>query len=152
RWQLAAWTVDSTVSPVYASGPFVFVGGGLTAAGAGATKVEAGQVTAGGQLAAFDDAPKDMGATEAGYGVCAANGQLFTFGGLNASPSSGAQSATLVSPAPGLAGSSWNNEGLTMIHGRYLLGSAVQSSFIFLLGGQTDEPSAASKTTELVIW
>ena len=39
-----------------------------------------------------------------------------------------------------------------MTHGRYLMGSAVQSSFIFLLGGQTDEPSAASKTTERVIW
>lgn len=152
RWQLAAWTVDATVSSLYASGPFVFVGGGLTAAGAGATKVEAGQVTAGGQLASFDDTPKDMGATEAGYGVCAANGQLFTFGGLNANPSTGAQSATIVNPPPGLAGSSWNNEGLAMTHGRYLLGSAVQSSFIFLLGGQTDEPSAASKTTELVIW
>ncbi|HEX8113201.1 MAG TPA: hypothetical protein VF516_35970, partial [Kofleriaceae bacterium] len=113
--------------------------------------VEAGQVTAGGQLASFDDSPKDMAANQAGYGVCAANQQLFSFGGLNASPSSGALSASLVNPPPALAGSSWNNEGLTMTHGRYLPGSAVQSSFIFLLGGQTDEPSAASKTTELVI-
>lgn len=153
RWQLGAWTVDSTVSSLYAPGTsFVFAGGGITAAGAAASKVEAGQVTAGGQLASFDDSPKDMGANQAGYGVCAANGQLFSFGGLNASPSSGALSASLINPPPALAGSSWNNEGLTMTHGRYLLGSAVQSSFIFLLGGQTDEPSAASKTTELVIW
>jgi len=38
-----------------------------------------------------------------------------------------------------------------MKHSRYLLGSSVQSSFIFLLGGQT-EVDAASHTTELVIW
>jgi hypothetical protein len=153
RWQLGAWTVDSTVSSLYAAGTsFVFAGGGITAAGASAIKVEAGRVTAGGQLASFDDTPKDISADQAGYGVCAANGQLFSFGGLNGSPSSGAQSASLIGPPPALAASSWNNEGLTMTHGRYLLGSAVQSSFIFLLGGQTNEPSAASKTTELVIW
>jgi hypothetical protein len=39
-----------------------------------------------------------------------------------------------------------------MTHARYLMGSSVQSAFIFLLGGQTDEPSAASRTTEFVIW
>jgi hypothetical protein len=39
-----------------------------------------------------------------------------------------------------------------MTYGRYLLGSSVQSAFIFLVGGQTDEPSAASRTSELVVW
>jgi hypothetical protein len=53
---------------------------------------------------------------------------------------------------PTLVNSSWNDEGLALVHGRYLMGSAVQSAFIFLLGGKTDEPSNASKTTELVIW
>jgi len=38
-----------------------------------------------------------------------------------------------------------------MTEARYLLGSSVQSSFIFLVGGQT-ATDAASKTTELVIW
>ena len=69
-----------------------------------------------------------------------------------AAPAKNAKSATLLSTVPSLANNSWNDEGMMMTHGRYLLGSAVQSSFIFLLGGQTDEPSAASKTTELVIW
>ena len=67
---------------------------------------------------------------------------------------SGATPATtgVVAPAPTLANNSWNSEGLTMTQSRYLMGSSVQSAFIFLLGGQTNEPSSASKTTELVIW
>ena len=67
-------------------------------------------------------------------------------------PSSGAKAAQIVAPAPTLANNSWNSEGLTMTQSRYLMGSSVQSAFIFLLGGQTGEPSNASKTTELVIW
>jgi hypothetical protein len=162
RWQIGAWTVDQTIatSTAYTGKSFVYIGGGLTAAGASETKVEAGLVSAGGQLATttttapthLDDKPKDFGAPQAGYGVCAANNQLFTFGGENGLPMSGAKSAAFMDPPPSLTGSSWNDEGLTMTHGRYLLGSAVQSSFIFLLGGQTDEPSPASKSTELVIW
>ena len=161
RWQAGAWTVDATVSALYTPPTsYVFIGGGLTAAGGGATKVEAGLVAAGGQLQTssvtsptlLDDTPRDFAASIAGYGVCAANDQVFVFGGLNAVPSAGAESATLVSPPPAIAAGAWNNEGIGLTHGRYLLGSAVQSAFIFLLGGQTDEPSPASKSTELVIW
>ena len=155
RWQLGAFTVDSSVSTAYTT-PYVFLGGGLTAAGAAAKTVEAGLVTAGGQLTLTADT--GFSTNDAGYGVCAANDQLFAFGGLNAAPSAGAQSATLAATPPALAPGAWNNEGITLVHGRYLMGSAVQSSFIFLLGGQTaggsanNETSAASKTTELVIW
>jgi hypothetical protein len=38
-----------------------------------------------------------------------------------------------------------------MKQSRYLMGSSVQSAFIFLVGGQT-ATDAASKSTELVIW
>ena len=160
RWQLGAWTVDSTVSSAYtAPTSYVFLGGGLTAGGMQANKVEAGLVAAGGQLAnpsvmnptLLDDTPTDFSSSAAGYGVCAANDQLFSFGGLAAMPSAVAKSATLGTTPPALAAGAWNNEGLTMTHPRYLLGSTVQSAFIFLLGGQTDV-DAASKTTELVIW
>ena len=161
RWQLGAWTVDASVSSLYTPPTtYVFLGGGQTATGTAANKVEAGLVTAGGQLAntsivtptTLDDSPKDFAAAESGYGVCAANGQLFSFGGLGGMPTAGAQSAPLTSPAPSVSNNAWNSEGLMMTHGRYLLGSSVQSAFIFLLGGTTNEPSAASKTTELVIW
>jgi hypothetical protein len=38
-----------------------------------------------------------------------------------------------------------------MTQSRYLMGSAVQSAFIFIVGGQT-ATSAAATSTELVIW
>lgn len=114
---------------------------------------------AGGQLGTFDNAGvKDFTSTAAGYGVCAANQQLFFFGGLGAAPSAGARSAALFTsndPAqplapPQLAANSWNS-GILLTTPRYLLGSAVQSAFIFLIAGQTNT-SAASNSTELVIW
>ena len=160
RWQLGAWSVDRRVSPDYTGATtYVFLGSGLTAAGMNAARIEAGLVTAGGQLAntsgasptTLDNTPADSGGTVAGYGACAANDQLFTFGGNNAVPSTGATSAELVGP-PALAAGAWNAEGVMMTHARYLLGSTVQSAFIFLLGGQTNEPSVASRTTETVIW
>jgi hypothetical protein len=68
----------------------------------------------------------------------------------NGAPSSGATSATITG-APGLANNSWNSEGITLRSPRYLSGSAVQSAFIFLVGGQA-AGGAADATTELVIW
>ena len=153
RWQLGAWAATSAVSSkITAPDTFIFLGGGELANNTTTGKVEAGKITAGGDLGLLDDTPKDFSSTSAGYGVCAANGQLFVFGGAGGAVSSGAKSAAIVAPAPTLANNSWNSEGLSMTHGRYLMGSSVQSAFIFLLGGQTDEPSNASKTTELVIW
>lgn len=159
RWQLGTWTANNAVSSlIKAPDTFIYLGGGLNGNDTKNNVVEAGKIGPGGDLGALSNIPKDFAANASGYGVCAANGQLFLFGGGNGAPSTGARSAffdvadPVGNPPPGLTNNSWNNEGLTMTHGRYLLGSTVQSSFIFLLGGQTDEPSNASKTTELVIW
>jgi hypothetical protein len=152
RWQLGSWLVNNTVTSLAAADTWIYLGGGLNGSDVTTGKVEAGKVTAGGQLLSLDDTPKDFGVDSAGYGVCAANDQLFTFGGQGAAPTKGAKSAKFANPMPTLVNSSWNDEGLALVHGRYLMGSAVQSAFIFLLGGKTDEPSNASKTTELVIW
>jgi hypothetical protein len=152
RWQIGTWVVDKTVDSAYAPDTWIYLGGGRDGNNTLNGTVEAGKVGAGGDLGAFA-APKAFGVTSAGYGVCAANQQLFVFGGKAGAPSTNAKSASLVTPAPAVANNSWNDEGgFSLTHGRYLMGSAVQSSFIFLLGGQTDEPSPASKTTELVIW
>ena len=75
---------------------------------------------------------------------------LFTFGGVGAAPTNNAKSAQITTP-PTLANNSWNDEGLHMTQSRYLLGSSVQSAFIFLVGGQTGT-EAASGSTELVVW
>jgi hypothetical protein len=152
RWQLGAWVADSTVSSTVPAGStYVFLGGGLDAGGAAANAVDAGEIAAGGDLGAIAATPKDFSSNSAGYGVCAANGQLFAFGGAGGAPSSGAKSANLIAPAPTLANNSWNSEGINLVNARYLMGSAVQSAFIFLVAGQTNL-SAASTTTELVIW
>jgi hypothetical protein len=152
RWQLGAWLADSTVASVIPSpDTYIFVGGGMLANNTLTGKVEAGKVAAGGDLGAWNDTPKDFSSTSAGYGVCGANNQLFVFGGAGGSPSNGAKSASLVNPPPTLANNSWNNEGLTMTDSRYLMGSAVQSAFIFLVAGETGA-SPAGKSTELVVW
>ena len=153
RWQLGGWVADGAVSALYSAGSYVFMGGGVTAANAMATRVEAGAVTAGGQLASIDDTPRDFNAHQAGYGAVAANGQLFSFGGVGGVPSTNGKSASLIAPPPTLAAGAWNDLGtFALTHGRYLMGSTVQNAFIFLVGGQTDEPSPASTTTEVVIW
>jgi hypothetical protein len=151
RWQTNAWVADSIASTaIPAPDTWIYVGGGLTGAGS-SVKVEAGKVQAGGSLSAISDTPVDLPVPSAGYGICAANGQLFMFGGQNAAPFNGARAATIISPAPTLALGAWNSEGITMTDARYLMGSTVQSAFIFLIGGQT-AVSPASTTTELVIW
>jgi hypothetical protein len=153
RWQLAAFVVDSTVSALYNTGPYVFMGGGINGANVAAQRVEAGAVTAGGQLASIDDTPNDFNNNQAGYCAVAANNQLFALGGVGAVPSTNGKSASLISPRPSLAGNAWNDLGsFALTHARYLMGSTVQNAFIFLVGGQTDQPSPASKTTEVVIW
>lgn len=158
RWQIGTYTADSSVSAdVPVGSTYIFFAGGLTGTGGAAGTVEACLVLAGGQCAGvgvtnlLDDSPKDFTSSRAGYGVCGANDRLFAFGGAGGTPSAGAAAAQLESPAPSLANNSWNNEGLSMTHLRYLLGSAVQSAFIFLMGGETDT-EAATRSTELVIW
>jgi large repetitive protein len=151
RWLAGAWTADNVVSSLISTpDTFIYLGGGRLGDDTAANRVEAGKIVAGGDLGAFDDAPRDFSSNVAGYGVTAANGQLFVFGG-GPNPINGAKSAELVAPPPALANNSWNNEGLQMTEARFLLGSSVQSAFIFLVGGQTAN-EAATRSTELVVW
>ena len=63
-----------------------------------------------------------------------------------------ATAAELIDPVPELRQNSWNNEGLSLTTPRYRLASAVQSAFIFLIGGQTDDADSVTQSTELVVW
>ncbi len=151
RSEFGAWIVTSaTTSLVSGADTWIYAGGGRAGASLNGA-VDAAKVQVGGALGAWDTGPKDFSADSAGYGICSANNSLFVFGGANATPSGGAKAAKFAASMPTLIPSSWNNEGLTMTQSRYLLGSAVQSAFIFLLGGQTGT-EAASKTTETVVW
>lgn len=154
RWQVGAWVVDRSVSStVTASDSYIFVGPGSTASTVApanlANVVDAAKIAAGGELSAF--ATLAGPGKDAGYGVCAANGQLFRFGGSNGTPSTSISSSLLAAPEPALG--NWNNEGVGTVDPRYLMGSTVQSAFIFLVGGDSGAtPAQATKTTELVIW
>ena len=158
RWQVGAWAVDASVLAAAGANTYLYFGGGLDAAGDGANTVEVALVQAGGQLDAFADASKDFSASRAGYGTAAANGSLFVFGGVSSeggTPIGGATAAKFTD-ATTLTPNSWNNEGLSMDPARYLMGTSIESAFIFFLGGQTVTggvtPAEASETTSFVVW
>jgi hypothetical protein len=152
RWKLGAWTVDSVISSeVTAPDTFVYLGGGSLADNNGEGTVEAGLVEAGGDLGAFS-LPGSFSNARVGYGTAAAAGRLFCFGGNAPGPKNDATAALIESPAPTLAGNSWNNEGLQLTIARHLPGSSIQSAFIFLLGGETDNSGAVTTSTETVVW
>jgi hypothetical protein len=159
RWQLSAWLADATVSPdITGTTQYVYVGGGIDAAGTEVRNVDVGQVAAGGDLGTLAGAVLTTNSSAAftsgleGYGVCAAVDQLFTLGGKSAGAiSQGGTSATISATPPKLAVGAWNNEGITLASKRYLLGSTVQSAFIFLLGGDSGGGTATA-STESIIW
>lgn len=151
RWQAGAWVADNVVSSlITVPDTYIYLGGGLTSNDTAATTVDAGKIAAGGDLGVFDPVPRDFSSSNAGYGVTAANGQLFTFGG-GPNPNNGAKSSEIIDPPPTLPNNAWNSQGIQMTEARYLLGSSVQSAFIFLVGGETDT-EAATRSTELVVW
>jgi len=148
RWEMAAWTADAIVDPVLSPDTWIYVGGGRLGNGTTTNAVDAGRVTGGGELV-IDSSVRDFNNTRSGYGAAAANGQLFAFGGAGGAESSDADAA-IISGAPTLANNSWNSEGIGLTAPRYLMGTAVQSAFIFLVGGASG--TGATQSTELVIW
>ena len=131
---------------------FVYLGGGRLGNNQTDGIVEAAKVQPGGALSAFDNGPGDFSNVRVGYGTAAAAGRLFCFGGAAPGPKDNATSAAVVNPPPALAQNSWNNEGLQMTTARYLMGSSIQSAFIFLLGGETSNAGAVTASTETVVW
>ncbi len=154
RWQHGAWTVDRVTSNevVAAGDTWIYLGGGALANNTDDGTVEAALVQAGGDLGTFDQTPGDFSNVPIGYGTAAAAGRLFCFGGASPGPKSNAIAAGLETPAPTLDANAWNNEGLQMTTARYLPGSSIQSAFIFLLGGETDNTGTVTATTETVVW
>ncbi|HMA96960.1 MAG TPA: hypothetical protein VKP30_29950 [Polyangiaceae bacterium] len=152
RWHAGAWTVDHDQASLVTTGnTWIYLGGGELANGNGIGTVEAALVNAGGELSAFSDTPGDFSSERSGYGTAAAAGRLFAFGGRAPNPKSNATAAEIVAPVPALSQNAWNNEGLNMSAERYLPGTAVQSAFIFLLGGESTG-NAAINSTDLVVW
>jgi hypothetical protein len=119
-------------------------------------RVEAGKVLAGGEIDVFADIAgptdkiQDFNSTRVGYGTAGAADRLFVFGGKGSGINSNAIAAGFADPAPDLVNNSWNNEGLSMTSPRYLMGSSIQSAFIFLIAG--DNGTGVTTSTETVVW
>jgi hypothetical protein len=158
RWQHGAWAIDSVDSSFLSgSDTYVYLGAGLLADGTTQDdRVEAGKVLAGGEIDVFADIAgptdkvQDFNSTRVGYGTAGAADRLFCFGGKGSGINSNAIAAGFIDPAPNLANNSWNNEGLSMTHPRYLMGSPIQSAFIFLIAGDTG--TGVTTSTETVVW
>jgi hypothetical protein len=159
RWQLALFEVgNEDAALVTPPTRYLYAGGGLAANGQTlAPEVDVFRILDGGAL----EAPlsvDDMQPFRAGYGYAAVNNFLFAFGGTQGTPNDTASSVKICAAAvsgqcPGGPPylENWNNVSGHLTVPRYLLGSAVQSGFIYLLGGQTDT-AAATASTELTIW
>lgn len=153
RWQAGAWVVDNVVAQVVtAPDTYIYLGAGLLGNNQDNGIVDAAKVQAGGALSNFDNTPGDFSSVRVGYGTAAAAGRLFCFGGSGPNPKDNATAAAVISPPPALSSNAWNNEGLQMTTARYLMGSSIQSAFIFLLGGTTSNAGAATASTETVVW
>jgi hypothetical protein len=143
RAELTAFSLSHSEAVQVPGGTtYIYAGGGTPSA-----NVDVAQVAAGGDL--VWSAADAMSPQRAGYAGLAGAGFLFAFGGAQGSPSDSNASAEIdPSAVPALI--NWNNEGVRLIVGRYLAGSAVESAFIYVVGGDTATgPTASTERTVL---
>jgi hypothetical protein len=147
RHEFGAWTITArNTTRVTGSDAFVFLGGGRSAGGF-TRVVEAGLIQGGGDLGTFDTQPRDFGVDRGGYAAFVVSSKLFAFGGASATgPLNTAIAGEVTAPMPSLV--NWNQEGLTMTTPRNLLGSSLESAFIFLIGGEATAGGPALQSTE----
>jgi hypothetical protein len=151
RWQLGlypAWAGDTSIIP--AGTAYVYAGGGLAANGTTlVSDVDAFPVTPGTGMLGASSSEKSMSPASAGYGAAIAANFLYSFGGQNGVPNTNVKQSNLTTPLPSLV--NWSNSATSMSTPRYLLGSAIQSGFIYLVGGQTGT-NTVTNTIEYTIW
>jgi hypothetical protein len=157
RWQLAAFTAEPTTSSNVPTGhAYIYAGAGLGTGSAVVAETQAFPVNLStGEL----DTPVTVKSMDtAGYGSIIANNTLYVFGGGPASSSmTQASSAHICAasgsgcsgPAPTLANNSWNSLGGISLTPRYLMGSTLESSFVYLVGGTNGTAPLATTLTTL---
>lgn len=151
RWQLNLLAMDhSKASYVPAGTTYIYAAGGANAGATAAIRdVDVAQVQAGGALGLWN-VVRNITPARGGYGYAGANNTLYVFGGQGAQPSStNASSKIVIGSPPDLE--NWNALGINLTVNRYLMGSAVESAFIFLVGGET-AGGAPTNTTESTVW
>lgn len=153
RWLLPGLTGTTAQNSVIPSGQaFLYAGSGLSSSLATATldrPVYYAQVGASGQPGAFASTGS-VGIGRSGYGAALVNNQMLAFGGFQATtPATASDSAKLTAPS---ALANFNAlGGGTLLAPRALQATAIESAFIYQLGG-TSAAGNALTTTEQTIW
>lgn len=158
RADLAAFAVTNVDTAAVPPGQvWLFVGPGRGAGGF-SREVEAGPVAVGGALGALIQTDR-VNVDAAGYGYGAANGFLYIFGGRGGAPNDAGISGELcldantagcaAAPAEPPDIRNWNNLGVRLTVPRAFPGSAQESAFFFLAGG--NDGSGATRSVERTV-
>ena len=154
RWSHGAWMADALMSSNIAAGQgFIYVSGGRNGTGNGGLVggAEAASVGNDGSLSSFVSAHATS-TNRAGFGMAAAADRLFVFGGWpSGSIRDNAESMRISGAAPTLETNVDSEGGLNVGEARFLPGSALQSAFIFVVGGQTTNGGNVTASTALIV-
>ncbi|MEK7705338.1 MAG: hypothetical protein AAB426_10295 [Myxococcota bacterium] len=168
RWMLGAYWANPENASNVGTTHYIYAGGGATgAAGTLVNDVDAATIdwASGGVLLAWD--PLTAGSNmvnHAGYGALVANNYLYAFGGkANAASDIVSQALICAAGTTGCGGNvapilkNWTNASEHMVRARYLLGTALESAFFYMLGGASVDPATldpipATTTTEMTVW
>ena len=159
RWLASAMVVDKTVTTRLSStaDTRIYLGTGATAAGTGGVNaIDAALVKAGGDIASWSSLGNAVTNDRWGCASFAAANQLFALGGASGAATTGGVSGQLCgpggsgapcTPAPGVKNF---NSGIGLQTARYLMGVAVESGRIWVVGG-VDTVGAALKGVESTV-
>lgn len=114
--------------------------------------IEVAKVQSGGQLAAFADArTAGTGIKRPGYGGALVNNQVMAFGGFQGGAAAN-QSDTGTLPSATTVGNFNALGNGTLKFPRALQGTAIESAFVYQLGGANAGVNTSQNTTEQTIW
>ncbi|HET8934223.1 MAG TPA: hypothetical protein VFN67_12310 [Polyangiales bacterium] len=154
RFNHGAWLADATVSPHIADGTeYIYVSGGRNGPMNGGLVggAEAAAIGGDGSLSGFASAHATS-TDRAGFGSAAAADRLFVFGGWpSGTIRDSAESLSISAAAPTLETSVNSEGGLNVGGPRFMPGSALQSAFIFVVGGQTTSGGNVTDSTALIV-
>jgi hypothetical protein len=132
---------------VPAGADYIYLGGGTANGSSAVLSLDVAKVTAGGQLGAFTATGTTV--KSFGQGYTAAANYLYGFGDDMASMQI---FAGQIDQANVPSVRNYNNNGGSLLTGRYLPGTALQGALIYLAGGSSSGHDNATTSVEWMIW
>ncbi len=160
RWKAGAYIATPDNAPNVGAAYYLYLGGGVDPGDVAVNDFDWAEIQwPAGDLTAF--ASFGGSATmnnQAGYAPMVANNHIYAFGGKDNGPSD-INHQTYICNNDGLGCNdvyppetrNWTNTEATLTTPRYLMGSALESAFIYLVGGETPDGTATA-TTERTVW